>query len=108
MTLKEGATVLGTAVADGGGVWTITSTALGAGAHSLTATATDAAGNESVASGALNLTIDTTPPDATSSTPGLAPASDSGASDSDNLTNDTTPSFSGLVLAMRARSDGYC
>ena len=53
VTLKEGATILGTAVADGGGAWTITSTPLGDGAHSLTATATDAAGNESVASAAL-------------------------------------------------------
>ena len=59
VTLKDGATVLGTATADASGDWTITSSALGDGSHSITATATDAAGNEIAVSAALSVTIDT-------------------------------------------------
>jgi hypothetical protein len=60
--LYDGATLLGTAVADGDGAWTITSTALSVGAHALTALAVDAAGNLSAASAPLTLTIEA-PPD---------------------------------------------
>ena len=41
----DGATLLGSAVANGSGAWTYTTAALANGAHSLTATASDAAGN---------------------------------------------------------------
>src|SRR4029079_3659641 len=68
----DGATLLGSAVANGTGAWTLTTTALADGAHSFTATATDAAGNVSTAtsaftlgttgSGGLNVTIDTAAP----------------------------------------------
>ena len=58
----DGTTVLGTNVATGGGAWTITSSVLTAGAHTLTAKQTDVAGNVSVASTGLTMTIDTTPP----------------------------------------------
>ena len=52
MTLFDtsGTTVLGTAVADAAGNWTITSSPLFDGVHSLTATQTDIAGNTSVVS----------------------------------------------------------
>ena len=56
----DGATLLGTATANGSGAWSFTTAALTDGAHSLTATATDAAGNTGAASSALNVTIDTT------------------------------------------------
>ena len=46
----DGATLLGTATANGSGNWTFTTAALTNGAHSLTATATDVAGNTSAAS----------------------------------------------------------
>ena len=49
----DGATLLGTATANGSGAWSYTTAALSNGAHSLTATATDAAGNTSAASSAL-------------------------------------------------------
>ena len=55
MTLYDtnGTTVLGTAVADAAGNWTITSSLLSDGDHSLTVKQTDIAGNTSVASAGL-------------------------------------------------------
>ena len=58
----DGATLLGTATANGSGAWSYTTAALSNGAHSLTATATDAAGNISTASSAMAVTIDTVAP----------------------------------------------
>ena len=58
----DGATLLGTATANGSGAWSYTTAALADGAHSLTATATDAAGNTGTASSALSVTVDTTAP----------------------------------------------
>src|SRR4029079_1388018 len=72
----NGSTVLGTAVADGSGNWSITSATLSEGSHSLTAKQTDLAGNVSVASSALSVTIDTTV--AAPSAPDLIAGSDSG------------------------------
>ena len=54
----DGATVLGTGVATGG-AFTITTSVLGEGAHTLTARASDAAGNQSAASTAFQVIIDT-------------------------------------------------
>ena len=59
----DGATLLGSAVANGSGAWSYTTAALTNGAHNLTATATDAAGNTGVASAALAVTV-TAPPGA--------------------------------------------
>ena len=58
----DGATLLGSAMANGSGAWSYTTAALANGAHSLTATATDAAGNTGAASAALSVTIDTAAP----------------------------------------------
>src|SRR5207237_4213028 len=66
------------------------------GSFSLTAKATDTAGNTSVASGSLSVTIDTSAP-AAPSTPDLKASSDSGSSNSDDITNDSTPSFDGTA-----------
>ena len=58
----DGATLLGSTIANGSGAWTYTTAVLSDGVHSLTATDTDAAGTTSTASTELSLTIDTTPP----------------------------------------------
>jgi hypothetical protein len=58
----DGATLLGSATANGSGAWSYTTAALSNGAHSLTATASDAAGNTGVASSALAVTVDTVAP----------------------------------------------
>ena len=55
----DGATLLGSATANGSGAWSYTTAALSNGAHSLTATATDAAGNTGAASAVLAVTVDT-------------------------------------------------
>ncbi|WP_322993932.1 Ig-like domain-containing protein [Limnohabitans sp.] len=94
----NGTTLLGTATADGYGNWSITSSALSQGNHTLTATATDAAGNTSVASSSLAVTVDTTAP-AAPSTPDMTSGTDSGASNTDNITSNTTPVFSGTATA---------
>jgi VCBS repeat-containing protein len=99
VTLLEGTTSRGTGVADSSGVWNITvNTVLATGTHSFSARATDVAGNTGATSGALTITIDTTPP-AAPGTPDLATASDSGSSSTDNLTNVTTPTFTGTAAA---------
>ncbi|MEG2878667.1 MAG: Ig-like domain-containing protein, partial [Comamonas sp.] len=95
---SDGVTVLGTALADGGGVWSITSNALAEGTHTLTAKATDVAGNVSAASAGLTVTIDATPP-AAAPAPNLDAGSDSGASDSDNITYVSTPLINGTAEA---------
>ncbi len=95
---KDSTSLLGSATADGSGVWRMTLGALGEGAHTLTARAVDLAGNGSAASTPFTLTIDTTPP-AAPSAPSLTAASDSGSSSSDRLTNVRTPTFTGTAEA---------
>ncbi|WP_198781880.1 Ig-like domain-containing protein [Shewanella putrefaciens] len=53
---------LGTVNADGSGAWSVNATSVSPGTHSITAVATDIAGNSSVASSTLSVTIDTTAP----------------------------------------------
>lgn len=91
VTLYDGSTVLGTAVASGG-VWSITSATLSAGTHGLTVKATDAAGNVSAASSTLTLTVDI----AAAAPTGLALASgsDSGVI-GDGLTKFASPTITG-------------
>jgi len=74
--------VIGSALADGTGAWSITSTKLADGPHTITATATDAAGNVSVASGGTPVQIDTAAPTA----PVIKLTHDTGTSSSDDLT----------------------
>ena len=75
---------------------TITSSVLTGGdagtAHDITSTQVDTAGNESVASAALSVTIDTGVA-AAPGVPDLTAGTDTGSSDTDDLTNDTTPDF---------------
>jgi Ca2+-binding RTX toxin-like protein len=98
VTLFDGATVVGTAVADATGAWSVTTSALAGGVHAISAKATDLAGNAGATSAALSVTIDTAAPLAPS-TPDLLAASDSGASSTDNVTNVTTPVFTGTAEA---------
>ncbi|MBT3376246.1 MAG: hypothetical protein HN742_34240 [Lentisphaerae bacterium] len=85
---------LGTA--DSNGDWAVTALVMADGIHVVSATASDVAGNTSVASEALTVTIDTAAP-AVPSVPDMDAASDSGESDSDNTTNVTTPIFGGTA-----------
>ena len=91
----DGATLLGSAVANGSGAWSYTTAALANGAHSLTATATDAAGNTGVASAALAVTIDTTAPVA----PTIASFSTDSGTVGDGITNDNTLTLTGTAEA---------
>ncbi len=96
----DGTTVLGAVTATGGN-WSITSTTLSEGSHSLTAKATDGAGNQSDASGALNITIDATA-HTKPTAPMLATASDTGASNADSITNLTTLTLQGAAGSVEA------
>ena len=91
----DGATLLGSAVANGSGAWSYTTAALANGAHSLTATATDAAGNTGAASAALAVTIDTTAPVA----PTIASFSTDSGAVGDGITNDSTLTLTGTAEA---------
>lgn len=90
--LYDGVSATGSAVTCSAGSATLTPAALSSGAHSINAQQTDAAGNQSVASGSLSVTIDTTNP-AAPGAPDLTNASDTGISNTDNITSVTTPSF---------------
>ncbi|PGH56145.1 hypothetical protein CRT60_14330 [Azospirillum palustre] len=98
VSLYEGGTLRGTTTADGAGLWTITSSQMGNGPHTLTARGMDAAGNTSVLSSAVVITIDTVVPNAPTGIT-LASASDSGTSNTDRLTNVATPTLSGSAEA---------
>ena len=91
----DGATLLGSATADGSGNWSYTTAALTNGAHSLTATATDVAGNTSAASSALSVTIDTSAP----VTPAIAAFSTDSGTVGDGITNDNTLTLTGSAEA---------
>ena len=91
----DGATLLGTATANGSGAWSYTTAALSNGAHSLTATATDAAGNTSAASAALAVTVDTAAPVA----PTIASFSPDSGTVGDRITNDNTLTLTGTAEA---------
>ena len=61
VTIKEGASVLGTATSNASGAWSYTPSTLANGLHTLTAQETDAAGNTGTASLAFNLNAPTAP-----------------------------------------------
>lgn len=91
VVLSDANGTLGTAVAGQSGGWSIASSALTAGVHHLTATAADAAGNTSVVSAQLALTVDVP-----SSPFGLAlsAATDTGTL-GDGITKNTKPTLTG-------------
>jgi fibronectin type 3 domain-containing protein len=65
----NGPTVVGGALASSSGSWLVRTTTLAPGSYSLTAVAVDEAGNQSAPSAALHLTIDTTAPTVSISSP---------------------------------------
>jgi serralysin len=75
VTLFDGTTTIGTAVASATGAWSITAAQPANGVHSITAKAADLAGNTSTASGTLSVTIDTVAPTAPALTGGSATSS---------------------------------
>ncbi|QFZ86286.1 hypothetical protein GFK26_27760 [Variovorax paradoxus] len=99
----DGATLLGSAVADAGGNWTFTpGTALGDGTHTVTVTATDAAGNTSAPSASFGFTVDATAP----AKPTIVSVADDVGGIVGNLTSgsavptdDTQPDFEGKAEA---------
>jgi hypothetical protein len=96
VTLRNGEAVLGTATADGTGLWTVTSSSLPSdGAYTVTLAASDAAGNTSSAT-SLSFTLDTAAPAAPTVT---SFAFDTGASNSDRITSDANPTFAGTAEA---------
>lgn len=93
----EGTTLLGTAIANSLGNWSLTiSSPMSEGVHNLHATATDEANNVSTASLTLTVTLD-----ASLVVPTLAVdvASDTGSSSTDGITSDSTPTISGTAEA---------
>ncbi|WP_253257915.1 Ig-like domain-containing protein, partial [Sphingobium sp. SA916] len=108
VSIYDGSTLLGTAMADALGNWSFTpTTPLGAGSHSFTVTATDAAGNESAASAAYALTVDTV-----ASIPTITGMTDNAGSVlggviSGGTTDDTTPTLSGTGAEANASISIY-
>lgn len=72
----------------------VTTPELADGVHAITARVFDAAGNVSVSSATLSVSIDTAAP-AAPSAPVVAAASDTGASSTDSVTSDPTPAVIG-------------
>ncbi len=97
VTLYDGVTVVGTRTTTASS-YSITSSALADGVHAIKATSTDIAGNVSVASGVLSVTIDTSAP-VVPSAPTLIAASDTGVSATDRITKVTTPTLTGTAEA---------
>jgi subtilisin-like proprotein convertase family protein len=96
VSLFSNGALLGTTTPNATGAWTFTvanATPLADGAHDITATVTDLAGNSSLPSASLRVTIDTVilPP----SIPDLTEPSDTGVSMTDNITRDNTPTVVG-------------
>ncbi len=77
------------------GLYTFTSPSASSGDHTYRVRFEDVAGNASVQSSILTVTIDVTPPSAPG-TPDLHSSYDSGSSNTDNITNITTAVFTGI------------
>ncbi|WP_372993881.1 Ig-like domain-containing protein, partial [Sulfitobacter sp.] len=88
---------VGTTTTNTDGIWTFdhTGTQLVDGDYAITATATDAAGNVSAASTPLNITIDTSAPNA----PVVSGISEDTNIDDDGITSDNTLTFNGTAEA---------
>ena len=93
VAIFDGATQLGTAVADGAGAWSFTTGNLDEGLHDFTAIATDIAGNTGDASEAFTVEIDISGPSA----PIIVGISDDTGSAADGITSDTTLTLTGTA-----------
>ena len=99
----NGTTVLGTTTANGSGNWSVATSTLSEGSHTITVKATDAAGNVSVASSGLSITIDTTAPTNTIAT--VAFSNDTGSSSTDFITKTAAQTISGTTSANLASDE---
>jgi hypothetical protein len=105
--LYSGTTRVSTGSADASGIWTVSPTAaLADGTYSFTVRQSDMAGNTSVSSAVVSVTVDTKAPAALLA-PVLASTSDSGVSDHDGITKLTTPTFNGTGAEANTRIDLY-
>src|SRR5262245_33401972 len=95
VSIYDGATLLGTATANGSGAWTFTTGTLADAIHSFTATATDAAGNASAASTALGVTVDASAP----AGPTISSCSTDRGTVGDGITNDNPLTLNGTAVA---------
>jgi len=100
VSIRDGASVVGTVVADGSGNWSFPSAALVAGKHAFTATATDIAGLTGPASAPYEITVDLVAP----LRPSIVAVLQSGDGGSVNIPNggrtgDATPTLSGIAEA---------
>lgn len=98
ITIYDGGVAIGTTVVNGSGNWSFTPTGtLGDGSHTFTARATDAAGNQGVASGSYQITIDTAAPSA----PAIVTVTDDVGTvvnlTPGQVTNDNTPTLTGTT-----------
>ncbi|MEO3962666.1 Ig-like domain-containing protein, partial [Chromobacterium piscinae] len=99
VTVYVDGTAVGTATANGSGVWSYNlASPLADGNHSIRATATDAAGNASGQSTAYSITVDTAAPAAPTGL-ALSVASDTGSSHSDGVTDNNQPTVQGTAEA---------
>jgi hypothetical protein len=92
INVYDGATLLGSALADSSGAWNFITAQLADGGHTFTATDTDAAGNTSLVSQPVDPIIDTTAPAAPVYSC-LSPVGD------DGITNDNMPTLTGNAEA---------
>lgn len=92
VTVRDGNTVIGTAVVDGNGNWSVTPTQpLSEGTHNITTQVTDPAGNSSGVSAPIAVEIDTTAPGAATDVTLVNDANEPIT----GTTNDNTPTLSG-------------
>ncbi len=105
----DGAIAGSTTVA--GGVWSLDVSLSANASHTITATATDEAGNVSIASAPINITVDTTNPSIPTAL-NLNNLDDTGISDTDNITQTTTglsidgSGENGSVITLSSSIDG--
>ncbi|WP_245331925.1 Ig-like domain-containing protein, partial [Bradyrhizobium sp. NAS80.1] len=90
----DGTSQVGTTTANSSGAWTLTTGSLASGSHGFTAKATDVAGNTSVASAALAVTIPSTPV-----APTIASFSPDTGLVGDGITDQKTLTLTGVAAA---------
>ena len=93
--IYDGATLLGSVVANGTGAWSFATATLSDGTHTFTATATDSSGNTSAASAVTGVTVDTVAP----VTPTVSLASVDSNIVGDHVTNVNVISLTGTAEA---------
>ncbi|NBR07985.1 MAG: adhesin, partial [Planctomycetes bacterium] len=94
ITLYDGSSLVGTAIVNANGTWSITPTSpLADGTHTFTSTATDGAGNVSLSSSPINITIDTVNP----LPPVVVSVSQDTGNPTDKITSDNTLTITGTA-----------